>query len=210
LSVPFQRFAELKQLIENRKRWRRINGQCSFFEHWWAPKSWGWRYRFVLVRNRSVQRSKGPVQLDLFQPTDTCHGYQIVISNKSLSAGKIARFYHGRGAREGLFAELKSQIQMDYVPTRRGAGNRVYVLSAIPAHNLNRELQMIVHQPARKTNQKRSPLWSFERLDTLDHTMIQRAGRLTRPSDKLKLTMSANQATQDELLHILTTLEQAA
>ena len=184
MSVPFQRFAELKQLIENRKRWRRINGQCSFFEHWWAPKSWGWRYRFVLVRNRSVQRSKGPVQLDLFQPTDTCHGYQIVISNKSLSAGKIARFYHGRGAREGLFAELKSQIQMDCVPTRREAGNRVYFLSVVLAHNLNRELQMIVPQPTRRTNEKRSPLRSFERLDTLRRTIIQRAGRITRPPSK--------------------------
>jgi len=82
LSVPFKRFAELKQLIENRKRWRRINGQYSFFEHWWAPKSQGWCDRFVFVRNRSVQCSKGPVQLDLFQPTDICHDYQVVISNK--------------------------------------------------------------------------------------------------------------------------------
>ena len=210
LSVPFERFAELKQLIENRKRWRRINGQYSFFEHWWAPKSWGYRYRFVFVRTRSVQRNRGPVQLDLFQPTDTCYDYQVVISNKTLSAGKVARFYHGRGAQEGLFAELKSQIQMDYVPTRREAGNRVYVLSAVLAHNLNRELQMIVHQPARKTNEKRSPLWSFERLDTLRRTIIQRAGRLTHPGGKLKLTMSANQTTQDELLHILTALERAA
>jgi len=210
LSVPFERFAELKQLIENRERWRRINGQHSFFEHWWAPKSWGYRYRFIFTRSRSVQRSRGPVQLDLFQPTDTCHDYQVVISNKTLSAGKIARFYHGRGAQEGLFAELKSQIHMDYVPTRREAGNRVYVLSAILAHNLNRELQMICRQPSRRTNEKRSPLWSFEKLGTLRRIIIQRAGRLTRPNGKLKLTMSANQATRHELLHILTALEQAA
>ena len=78
------------------------------------------------------------------------------------------------------------------------------------AHNLNRELQMIVHQPARKTNEKRSPLWSFEQLDTLRRTIIQRAGRLTHPGGKLKLTMSANQTTQDELLHILNALEQVA
>lgn len=210
LSVPFERFAELKQLVENRKRWRRIDDQYSFFEHWWAPKSWAYRYRFVFVRSQSAQRSRGPVQLDLFHPTDRCHDYQVVISNKTLSAGKIAWFYHGRGAQEGLFAELKSQIQMDYVPTRREAGNRVYVLSAILAHNLNRELQMIVHQPTRRTNDKRSPLWSFARMDTLRRTLIQRAGRLTRPSGTLKLTMSANQATQDELLQILRALEQAA
>ena len=56
---------------------------------------------------------------------------------------------------------------MDYVSTRREASNRVYVVSAILAHNLNRELQMIVRQPTRKTNDKRSPLWSFEQLGTL-------------------------------------------
>ena len=134
----------------------------------------------------------------------------MVISNKTLTAKNVARFYQGRGAQEGLFAELKSHIQMDYVPTCREAGNRVYVLSAILAHNLNRELQMIVRQPTRSTNEKRSPLWSFEKLGTLRRTIIQRAGRLTRPGGKLKLTMSANQATQDELLHILDALEQAA
>lgn len=210
LAVPFERFAELKQLVERRKHWQRIDGQYSFFEHWWAPKSWGYRYRFVFIRSQSAQRSRGPVQLDLFQPTDIRHDYQVVISNKTLSAKNIARFYQGRGAQEGLFAELKSHIQMDYVPTRREAGNRVYVLSAILAHNLNRELQMIVRQPTRKTNEKRSPLWSFEKLGTLRRTIIQRAGRLNRPGGKLKLTMSANQATQDELLHILDALERAA
>src|SRR5690606_35756346 len=31
---------------------------------------------------------------------------------------------------------------MDYVPTRKLVGNQVYVLTAMLAHNLNRELQM--------------------------------------------------------------------
>ncbi|MEX2500584.1 MAG: hypothetical protein WD397_17095 [Wenzhouxiangellaceae bacterium] len=70
LSVPFERFAELKKSIENRKRWRRINGQYSFFEHWRAPKSWGYRYRFIFVRSRSVQRHKGPVQ-PVYCPTQS-------------------------------------------------------------------------------------------------------------------------------------------
>ncbi len=131
----------------------------------------------------------------------------MVISNKPLLAGKITRFYHGRGAQEGLFAELKSQTQMDYVPTRHVVGSRVYVLAAIVAHNLNRELQMIMHQPVHRTNEKRSPLWLFEQLGTLRRTIIQRAGRLTRPSGKLKLTMSAIQPTQNRLLRKLTALK---
>ncbi|NDY96282.1 hypothetical protein [Wenzhouxiangella limi] len=69
---------------------------------------------------------------------------------------------------------------------------------------------MTVRQPTRSSNEKRSPLWSFEMLGTLRRTIIQRACRLTRPGGKLKLTMSANQVTQDELLHILHALERAA
>lgn len=46
---------------------------------------------------------------------------------------------------------------------------------------------MIAYEPSRKTTEKRAPLWAFERLDTLRHKIIQRAGRLTRPKGQLKL-----------------------
>ena len=39
-SVPFERFAELKSKIENRKRWKRIDKEWSYFESSWKPKSW--------------------------------------------------------------------------------------------------------------------------------------------------------------------------
>lgn len=38
--------------------------------------------------------------------------------------------------------------------------------------------------------------WPFEKLDTLRHRIIQKAGRLVRPQCKLTLTMSANQVVQ--------------
>lgn len=210
IAVPFERFAELKAIVEQRRRWRRWNAQYSYFERWWAPKSWDYQYRFIFIRSQHTKRNNRPVQLDLFQPGDPYHDHRVIITNKTLKAARVIRFYHGRGAQEGLFGELKSQIQMDYVPTRREAGNRVYVLAAILAHNLNRELHMIAHQPSRNTTEKRPPLWAFERLDTLRHKIIQRAGRLTRPKGHLKLTMSANEAVQKDLLHILGALEKAA
>lgn len=210
IAVGFERYAELKELVEQRRRWRRWNAQYSYFERWWAPKSWGYKYRFIFIRSQHTKRDNRPVQLDLFQPGDPYHDHRVIITNKSLKAAKVIRFYHGRGAQEGLFGELKSQIQMDYVPTRREAGNRIYVLAAILAHNLNRELYMSAHEPCRRTTEKRAPLWTFERLDTLRHRIIQRAGRLTRPKGQLKLTMSANEAVQERLLHILGALGKAA
>ena len=44
VSVPFERFAQLKGMIEGRKRWRRFNGDLSFFETSWKPKKWNQRF----------------------------------------------------------------------------------------------------------------------------------------------------------------------
>ena len=210
ISVPFERFAALKALIENRKRWRHLNGQCSFFEANWKPSSWDDRYRFVFVRNQNRQQYKGAVQLDLFIPYEYGYDFKVIVTNKHISAKKALSFHNGRGAQEGVFAELKSQTQMDYIPTRRKAGNQVYLLAAVLAHNLNRELQMLCYEQERNTTEKRAPLWCFEQLGTLRRKLIQRAGRLTKPQGTLTLTMSANPAVKSELLHYLDALKQAA
>ena len=210
ISVPFERFSALKALIEKRKRWCRLDKQCSFFETKWKPSSWHERYRFVFVRNQNRQQYKGAVQLDLFIPYAYGYDFKVIVTNKQLSAKKALSFHNGRGAQEGVFAELKSQTQMDYVPTRRKAGNQVYLLSAVLAHNLNRELQMLCYEQDRHTTEKRAPLWRFEQLGTLRRKLIQRAGRLTRPQGKLTLTMSANPAVKSELLHYLEVLGHAA
>ena len=209
ISVPFERFAVLKALIESRKRWRRLNGQCSFFEANWKPSSWDERYRFVFVRNQNRKQHKGAVQLDLFIPYEYGYDFKVIVTNKLISARKALSFHNGRGAQEGVFAELKSQTQMDYVPTRKKAGNQVYLLSAVLAHNLNREMQMLCYGQERNTTEKRAPLWHFEQLGTLRRKLIQRAGRLTRPQGQLTLTMSANPAVKSELLHYLNILKHA-
>ena len=210
ISVPFERFSALKALIENRKRWHRLTGQWSFFETQWKPSSWNERYRFVFVRSQNRQQAKGAIQLDLFIPYAYGYDFKVIVTNKQLSAKKALSFHNGRGAQEGVFAELKSQTQMDYVPTRRKAGNQVYLLSAVLAHNLNRELQMLCYEQDRHTTEKRAPLWCFEQLGTIRRKLIQRAGRLTRPQGKLTLTMSANSTVKSELLHYLEVLGQAA
>jgi hypothetical protein len=210
ISVPFERFAALKALIENRKRWRHLNGQCSFFEANWKPSSWDDRYRFVFVRNQNRQQYKGAVQLDLFIPYEYGYDFKVIVTNKHISAKKALSFHNGRGAQEGVFAELKSQTQMDYIPTRRKAGNQVYLLAAVLAHNLNREMQMLCYEQERNTTERRAPLWCFEQLGTLRRKLIQRAGRLTKPQGTLTLTMSANPAVKSELLHYLDALKQAA
>ena len=209
VSVPFERFAEIKARIEARRWWWRIGAGCAYFEAQWKPQAWNLRHRFLFIRTRVKQQSKDPVQLDLFTPHQFGYEFKVILTNKRLRARKVLAFHNGRGSQEGLFAELKSGNQLDYVPTRTWGGNQIYLLSVLLAHNLGRELQMIAHPPSRMTLEKRPALWDFVRLDTLRCRLIQRAGRLIRPQGQLTLSMSANQAVQDELLHYLAALKAA-
>ena len=210
LSVPFERFVELKSAIEARRLWWPLGSGRGYFELAWKPKSWENRHRFLVVRSQTTVRDPGPVQLDLFVPQAVGYEFKVVLTNKSSGARSVVDFHDGRGAQEGVFAELKSQGQLGYVPTQRLAGNQIFLLCAILAYNLSRELQMTAQPPSRGTAPQRPPLWNFERLHALRGKLLQRAGRFTEPQGRLTLTMSANQAVQEELLHYIETLQKAA
>jgi len=209
-SVPFERFSQLKGMIEQRKRWRSIDRQWSYFETKWKPKSWNTSYRFIFTRKKTKRQQKGPLQLDLFEPLDFNYDYKVIVTNKSLSAKSIVQFHNGRGSQEAIFGNAKTDAGLSVIPTKRLAGNQIYTLCAMMAHNLSREIQMLASAPAERSLPKRPAVWSFEKLDTLRHRIIQRAGRLIRPKGELTLTMSANQAVREDLSHFLNVLQKAA
>ena len=210
ISVPFERLPALKGMIEARRRWRLLDDVHAYFERKWKPKKWEETARFVLVRKRARLQHKEPIQLDLFIPHKYGYEFKAIVTNKTLRARKLIAYHDGRGSQEGIFAELKTHCQLEYVPTRTLAGNQTYMLCAILAHNLGRELQMMVNPPARVTNGKRAALWQFATLETLRRTLVQRAGRLISPQGKLTLAMSANEKVRTELLHYLDALDRAA
>jgi hypothetical protein len=210
ISVPFERFVELKDKLESRQIWWHLTADLAYFDLSWKPKSWSRRYRFIAVRRSTAIRDKGPVQLDLFVPKVYGYDFKVLVTNKTIRTREVVWFHDGRGAQEGVFAELKSQGQLDYIPTQTLIGNQLFLLSAILAHNLNRELQMVARPRDRATTTQRSPLWRFEQLETLRRKLLQRAGRLSQPQGRLTLTMSANPVVRDELLHYRDALEKAA
>ena len=69
-SVPFERFRELKALIEDCKSWEKIDEEWSFFETQWKPQSWDSQFRFIFTRRKNRKQRKGPLQLHLFEPVD--------------------------------------------------------------------------------------------------------------------------------------------
>jgi hypothetical protein len=210
VSVPFERFVELKGKIERQKRWKRLTSKVAYFEESWKPQSWKRRFRFLFIRTLAKRQRKEPIQLDLFVPYEYGFDFKVVVTNKRLSPKKVVAFHEGRGSQEGIFGELKTHCQMGYVPVRKWLGNQTYLLAGLFAHNLLRELQMMTSAPSRRTTEKRTPLWAFEELHTFRAGLIQRAGRLTRPHGKLTLTISAGHWIKNRILDLLERLQNAA
>lgn len=209
ISVPFERFVELKGRIESQLHWKRLDAEWDYFEGDWAPQCWETHPRFLFLRHRVKKQSKGPVQLELFTPYQEGYEFKVIVTNKPGKAKTILLFHNGRGAQENIFSELKSQCNMDYVPTRRLSGNQLYYQSAVLAHNLYRELQMTARGVDRSTLAKRPALWIFEDALTIRQRIIQRAGRFTRPHGRLRLTMSGNEVTRKEIIHYMESLARA-
>jgi Transposase DDE domain group 1 len=210
ISVPFERFSELKRMINGRRRWKFFSSEFSYFDTPWKPKSWDSRFRFLFIRRKVKKQSKEPVQLDLFIPHEYGYEFKVIVTNKQTTMKKVLYFHNGRGSQENTFSELKSQCNMDYVAVRRLHGNHLYMMSAILTHNLLRELHMMTHERNRGTTEKRSALWEFTEANTLRRTLLQRAGRLTNPGGILTLTMSGNPTVKKGVLHYLERLKQAA
>lgn len=197
-SVPFARFPKLKQVIERRERWRRMDDTWSYFEPKWTPDSWSRNFRILVVRQKKKKPTKGELQLDLFEPVSHEYEYSVIVTNKTTKAPHVLAFHHGRGTQEGIFAEGKSQCQLDYIPVRKKTGNQIYGLAAMLAHNLTRELQMQATPRTKKTTAKRRPLWVFESLKTIRHRLVRRAGRLLFPQGRFTLSLGANEAVQKD------------
>jgi len=213
ISVPFERFCQLKAMIESRRRWHRLNQDVSYFEIDWKPQCWEKCFRFVFVRTRTKRQRKEPIQLDLFVPHEYGYEFKVMVTNKTVKVKTAVAYHEGRGAQEGVFGDLKTDCQMGYIPVRTWIGNQLYLLAGLFAHNLAREFQMTITPPERKTSVHRTTLWAFEKLDTLRNTLLHRAGRLTRPQGVFTLTLNANawlRQNMPRILHTLKTIKSAA
>ena len=202
VSVPFERLTELKAMIEGRERWWEVpggGGAASYFEKRWKPKSWARRSRFLFVRGEKKIQTKAPLQLDLFEPVESEHDYKVIVTNKKGRAGAVVKFHEGRGYQEKVFGEAKSQAQLGYIPCRRRAANEGYMLCAVMAHNLGREVQMGARARERNTTAKRTVQWVFESLSGLRAKVVGRAARVTHPQGKRTLTFGKNKKLEAAL-----------
>lgn len=166
-----------KEIIEQRKRWWTIDEELSYFENNWKPKSWDSTYRFLFIRRKIKKQQKGPLQLHLFEPRDFNFDYKVIVTNKTESAKFVVMFHNGLSSQEVIFADAINDAGLNVIPARRLAGNQMFTLCSIMAHNLSQEIQMIASSPSIRALPKRPAVWSFQKLDTLRHRIIQRTAQ---------------------------------
>jgi len=59
VTVPFRAFAKLKTIVEQRRRWDRIDDTWSYFECDWKPESWLVGFRILVLRQKKRNRPRG-------------------------------------------------------------------------------------------------------------------------------------------------------
>jgi hypothetical protein len=176
ISVPFERFAKLKTLIEQRQHWQSAHGQCHYFERHWKPDAWEMPRRFVFIRQQEKIQHKEPVQLDLFTPYEYGYTFKVIITNKTLSAGKLMAYHNGRGSQETRWHMYPHELG----GVIRFIGYRRCWPIILPV-----SYTWYPMEPTRQTQQKRPACWDFMQLNTLRQHIIQRAGRLIRPQGQV-------------------------
>src|SRR5437667_9850031 len=80
ISVPFERFAQLKRLVQERRAWwpATADGKSRFFQKEWKPKCSSRKFRFIFIRRETAVQQKGPIQLDLFEPQESAYELKVV------------------------------------------------------------------------------------------------------------------------------------
>jgi len=67
----------------------------------------------------------------------------------------VVLFHNGRGSQEGIFGDAKNHAALDVISSRRLAGNQMFTLCAMMAHNLSNKVQMLAAPSAQRTLPKR-------------------------------------------------------
>jgi hypothetical protein len=209
VKVPFYTWVGLKDLIRKRRRWRRVDGQISYFAQNLFLKQWDQTLRVVVYRKRVHHRSPKNFQLDLFDPTDGHFEYSAVVTNTGLNGKHLWWFICGRGSHEKAYAELKHGFAFDCVPTRSYGANSAWQVLSVLAFNLMKSFQVATTAKPRTRSRKRRVIYQLQTIQTLRSQWLNRAGRLIRPDGIPTLDLGTNPSVQKRILEIQRRLQTA-
>lgn len=210
LKVPMWQWLGLKGVIQQRRRWRRMSREISYFETRLPVDEWEMELRVVVYRKRVRHRSVKNYQLDLFSPDDGHFEYHAVTTNKGIGPVALWYFMAGRGAQEKTLAELKDGLAFDTVPTNHYGANSAWQQLWVLALNLLRRFQIETGAESHCRTRKRTYLYCLESIKTTRFQWLNIAGRIVNRDGWRTLRLSDIPAVRKRYHRIEQVLEKAA
>jgi len=210
IRVPFYTWVGLKALIQQRRRWRKIDGSISYFAKIQDLEPWGQALRVVIYRKHVHHWARKNFQLDLFDPADGHFEYSALVTNTGFSGRTLWHFMAGRGTHEKAYGELKSGFAFDCVPTRNYGANSAWQILCVLAFNLMKSFQIAATAQPRSRSRKRRTLHLFQTIQSLRYQWLNRAGRLIYPDGRPTLDIGISPAVRRRFILINERLSEAA
>jgi len=210
IKVPFYTWVGLKRLIQERRRWRKIDATISYFVRTLSLAPWGKTLRVVVYRKRVHHWTRKNFQLDLFDPADGHFEYSAIVTNTGLNGRNLWFFMCGRGSHEKAYAELKGGFAFDCVPTRNYGANSAWQILSILAFNLMRSFQVATTAQPRARSRKRRTLHLFQTIQSLRYQWLNRAGRFICPDGRPTLDLGVSPGVKNQFLLMSERLAKAA
>lgn len=210
IKIPFYTWVGLKDAVQARKRWKRVNSSVDCFVKSLFLKPWGRHIRVVVYRKRVFHRSRKNFQLDLFDPADGYFEYSAVATNKKLNGRNLWAFMNGRGSHEKAYRELKNGFAFDTVPTNHYGANSAWQALSVMAFNLMNSFQIAATASSRSRSRKRRTHYLLESILTLRYKWINRAGVVVYPDGYATLDVGSNSEVAHHFAEIDRRLQKAA
>jgi hypothetical protein len=210
IKVPFYCWVGLKELIQQRRRWKRVAPGVHSFSRQLFLEPWNREVRVAIYRKKVWHRTRKNYQLDLFDPSDGHFEYSAVVTNKSLNGKNLWLFMNGRGSHEKAYGELKSGFAFDCVPTSHYGANSAWQVLSILAFNLIKSFQIATGRPKRGRTAKRRTRFLLETIQTLRYQWINRAGTLVTPQGCATLDVGRTPEVKNRFTQLAEGLQKAA
>jgi len=193
LKVPFHQWLGLKEKIQQRRRWKRVEPGVQGFVFTLQVPQWDLRLRVAIYRKRVQHPTAKNYQLDLFDPDDGTWEYSAVATNLGFGLTRLWRFMCGRGQHEKVIGELKNGFAFDTIPTQRYGANSAWQQISGLAYNLMLNFQIATGAARKPRTWKNTTRYLIRSIHTLRFTFLNRAGQILRPKGCTVLRLAASQ-----------------
>ena len=192
VKVPFWKWLDLKTIIGENRRWRRVGKGIDCFERLIRIEKWEMELRVVIYRKKVGHKSRKNYQLDLFDPDDGHWEYSAVTTNLLLGGRRLWHFMCGRGVHERVIGQLKNDLAFASVPTNHYGANSAWQQIVALAHNLLVNFQIETGADRRNRSWKNTVIYKLKSVQTLRFEVLCRAGKIVNPNGSTVLKLSRN------------------